>query len=54
MNRIPSLVPDVDDGFILDVFDEIKECDNRCIVMCMQKIDILYDIEIGSLEKQKE
>ncbi len=32
MNGIPGLIPDVDDGFILDVFDEIKECDNECIV----------------------
>lgn len=32
MNGIPGLIPDVDDGFILDVFDEIKKVDKECIV----------------------
>ncbi len=32
MNGIPGLIPDVDDGFILDVFQEIKKSDKECIV----------------------
>jgi dihydropyrimidinase len=32
MNGIPGLIPDVDDGFILDVFDEITKSDKKCIV----------------------
>lgn len=32
MNGIPGIVPDVDDGFILDVFDEIKKSNKNCIV----------------------
>jgi dihydropyrimidinase len=32
MNGIPGLIPDVDDAFILDVFDEIKKSNKRCIV----------------------
>lgn len=32
MNGIPGLIPDVDDGFILDVFEEIKKANKRCLV----------------------
>lgn len=32
MSGIPGLIPDVDDGFILDVFDEIKKSNKKCIV----------------------
>jgi len=32
MNGIPGLIPDVDDGFILDVFEEIKKSNKKCIV----------------------
>lgn len=32
MNGIPDIVPDVDDGFILDVFDEIKKANKRCMI----------------------
>ena len=32
MNGIPNLIPDVDDGFILDVFEEIKKSSKECIV----------------------
>lgn len=34
MNGIPGLIPDVDDGFILDVFSEIKKSQKKCIVCC--------------------
>ncbi len=32
MNGIPGLIPDVDDGFILDVFEEIKKSNKKCLV----------------------
>ncbi len=32
MNGIPGLIPDVDDGFILDVFEEIRKSNKRCLV----------------------
>lgn len=32
MNGIPGLITDVDDGFILDLFDEIKKTNKKCIV----------------------
>lgn len=32
MNGIPGLIPDVDDGFILDVFDEIKKSGKDCML----------------------
>lgn len=32
MNGIPDIVPDVDDGFILDVFDEIKKTNKKCMI----------------------
>lgn len=32
MNGIPGLIPDVDDGFILDVFEEIKKSNKNCLV----------------------
>lgn len=32
MNGIPGMIPDVDDGFILDVFEEIKKTGEKCIV----------------------
>lgn len=32
MNGIPGLIPDVDDGFILDVFEEITKSNKRCLV----------------------
>ncbi len=32
MNGIPGMIPDVDDGFVLDVFDEIKKCNKGCLV----------------------
>lgn len=32
MNGIPGIVPDVDDGFILDVFEEIRKTGKECIV----------------------
>lgn len=32
MNGIPGMIPDVDDGFVLDVFDEIKKCNKECLV----------------------
>ncbi len=32
MNGIPGIVPDVDDGFILDVFEEVKKTGKPCIV----------------------
>ncbi len=34
MNGIPGLISDVDDGFILDVFEEIKKSNKKCIVCC--------------------
>ncbi len=32
MNGVPGIMPDVDDGFILDVFEEIKKIDKKCVV----------------------
>ena len=32
MNGIPGIVPDVDDAFILDVFDEVKKSGNKCMI----------------------
>lgn len=32
MNGIPGLITDVDDGFIIDVFEELKKVDKKCIV----------------------
>jgi dihydropyrimidinase len=32
MNGIPGVIPDVDDGFILDVMDEIKKSPKKCIL----------------------
>jgi dihydropyrimidinase len=32
MNGIPGLISDVDDGFILDLFEQIKKSDKKCIV----------------------
>ena len=32
MNGIPGMIPDVDDGFIMDVFDEIKKSGRKCVV----------------------
>jgi dihydropyrimidinase len=32
MNGIPGMIPDVDDGFIMDVFDEVKKTGRRCLV----------------------
>lgn len=32
MNGIPGLIPDVDDGFIMDVMDEIKRSGRECIL----------------------
>ncbi len=32
MNGIPGLIQDVDDGFILDVFEEIKKSNKKCLV----------------------
>lgn len=32
MNGIPGMIPDVDDGFIMDVFDEVKKSGRRCLV----------------------
>lgn len=32
MNGIPGLIPSVDDGFILDVFDELKRSGRDCIL----------------------
>lgn len=32
MNGIPGMIPDVDDGFVLDVFDEIKKSGYHCPV----------------------
>lgn len=32
MNGIPGMIPDIDDGFSMDVFDEIKKSDKKCIV----------------------
>ncbi|SKC36005.1 dihydroorotase [Maledivibacter halophilus] len=32
MNGIPGLIPDVDDGFILDVLEEIKKSNKDCIL----------------------
>ncbi len=34
MNGIPGLIPDVDDGFILDVLSEIKKSDKKSILCC--------------------
>lgn len=32
LNGIPGMIPDVDDGFILDVMDEVKRSGKKCIV----------------------
>lgn len=32
MNGIPGMIPDVDDGFILDVFQEMKRTGKKCIL----------------------
>jgi dihydropyrimidinase len=32
MNGIPGMIDDVDDGFILDVFEQIKKSSKKCIV----------------------
>ena len=32
MNGIPGMIPDVDDGFIMDVFGEVKKTGRKCIV----------------------
>jgi len=32
LNGIPNMIPDVDDGFILDVMDEIKRSGKKCII----------------------
>lgn len=34
MNGIPGLIPDVDDGFILDVLSEIKKSNKKSILCC--------------------
>lgn len=34
MNGIPGIIPDVDDGFILDVFSEIKKSSKKAILCC--------------------
>lgn len=32
MNGIPGMIPDVDDGFIMDVFEEVKKTGKKCLV----------------------
>ena len=32
MNGIPGMIPDVDDGFIMDVFEEVKRTGKKCLV----------------------
>ncbi len=32
MNGIPGMIPDVDDGFIMDVLEEIKKTGKKCVV----------------------
>ena len=32
MNGIPDMIPDVDDGFIMDVFEEVKKTGKKCLV----------------------
>ena len=39
MNGIPGLIPDVDDGFIMDVMDEIKDLEENASYVLIRKID---------------
>lgn len=32
MNGIPGMIPDIDDAFMLDVFDEVRKAGKKCIV----------------------
>lgn len=34
MNGIPGMIPSVDDGFIMDVFEELKKTGKNCILCC--------------------
>lgn len=34
MNGIPGMIPSVDDGFIMDVFEEMKQTKKKCILCC--------------------
>lgn len=53
MNGIPGLIPDVDDGFILDVFEEIKKSNKKCIVCSHCENRYLVRRAYDSIKQQK-
>lgn len=52
MNGIPGMIPDVDDGFILDVFDEIRNIHGKQCVLCCHTENA--SIVARALKKTKE
>ncbi len=52
MNGIPGLIPDVDDGFIMDVFDEVKKVKKKCLICVHSENRYLIQRASEKIEKK--
>lgn len=52
MNGIPGMIPSVDDGFIMDVFEELKKIGKNCILCCHTENTHLVGRALRDAEKQ--
>lgn len=51
MNGIPGMIPSVDDGFIMDVFDEMRQSGKSCVLCCHTENSYLVE---RALRKTRE